>query len=111
MSAKGDETPSFLDGLTPAPRPTLSDAEADRVHALGEEFYVEYGKLVARFIDRAPSALAADRVLEKIGELSNPYSSCWDEHAKVFRPLTAEETIQEAQARQSPTGGRKRGGR
>jgi hypothetical protein len=87
--------PSFLDQIPPvaANAAALSEAERDAVHRLGDEFYIEYGRLVARFIDNAPSAQSADRLLEKVSELSNPYASCWDEHASKYRPMTPSEII------------------
>lgn len=93
MSGEGAHQPSFLDAIKVASRPALPPEEAAQVAELHDEFYVEYGKLVGRFIDRAPSALAADHLITQICDFSNPFSSCWEEHAKVYRPLAAEDFI------------------
>lgn len=93
MSTPGEAQRSFLDAIKVEPPQPLSEDDAAKLGGLEDEFYAEYGKLVARFLDRAPSPAAADSLLVRIADLSNPFSSCWDEHAKVYRPITADELM------------------
>ncbi len=61
----------------------MTESEGELLWKLGNEFYHEYGKLVAQFISKVPIELRGEMEY-KLQELSNLFSSCYpQELAKI----------------------------
>ena len=53
--------------------------DSEKVWKLGNEFYQEYGKLVAKYLSKAPVSLRQE-MEDSIQDKSNIYGSCYKDY-------------------------------
>lgn len=57
----------------------MTEDEGEILWRLGNEFYQEYGKLVAKYLTKAPTSIQ-EEMKDKMQETSNVFSSCYEDY-------------------------------
>jgi hypothetical protein len=57
----------------------MTESEGELVWKMGNEFYLEYGKLVAQTLAKVPKNIR-DEMMDNIQEKSNVFSSCFEKY-------------------------------